>query len=128
KQTKNLVMADRPIANFSIPAGLICTNQELIFENTSTVDANLDFAWEWYLDGLQVSSDENLIMTFSTPSASPQSIALKAETGVVACNSEIAQNVGPVPAGPMLSFSVEGNCVSDSFKFTNTTTDPINTS
>ena len=86
-----------PSANFTVPA-LICLGDTLLLENQSTGGTT----WEWFVDGMSVSTDTNLMYAFpSTGIATVQLIA--DEPG---CSDTLTQMVS-VSNAPLISLGAD---------------------
>ncbi len=111
-----------PSPSFPIPAGLICTNQNYIFSNTSTFDNGSNPTWQWSVNGTNVASTKNL--NYLIPSATAQTILLTAS--IAGCSSQSSQNIPAVQVGPLVGFnSPATGCVSKATSFFNTTTGSV---
>ncbi|NBW35245.1 MAG: PKD domain-containing protein [Cytophagia bacterium] len=104
-----------PSASFTLPTGLICTNNEFSFTNNTVdiFDGNLSF--QWLLDDVPVSTDEDLIYTFN--SGGDKEITLQAS--IPGCSSESVQIITGVGEGPTVDFTLSGNCQNESTLLTN---------
>jgi PKD repeat protein len=121
---KSVPIYDAPIANFSIPAvSPICTNQNYLFNNASTVDPDFATNWEWRVNGSVVSSAEDLSYTFTN--TSNQEIRLKAS--IPGCNDEKIQNIASLVDGPVPDFTFTGHCEDANIVFTDASTGSITT-
>lgn len=110
-----------PTSSFSLPSGLICTNTELTFTN-NTVDAydgNLNY--QWLVDNESVSTDRNLLYTFST--GGDKTLTLRST--IPGCLNESIQVLTGVGEGPVVDFSIEGSCLNETIQFTNASTGSI---
>lgn len=114
-----LSIYDAPIANFVVPlASPLCTNQELLFDNSSVVDPGFPVGWQWTLNGSPIATSEDFLYTFTNTSA--QQIKLK--VSIPGCESEITKNVTTLVTGPRPDFTITGQCEDTNVTFTNATT------
>lgn len=117
----NLIFKDievyQPPGNpsFVLPTGLICTNNEFTFVNNTidNFDGNLSF--QWLLDDVPVSTDEDLLYTFTT--GGDKELTLRAS--IPGCTSESVQVLSGVGEGPIVNFTTDGVCVNESMQLTN---------
>lgn len=115
---KDLIIYNQPVADFNIPVvSPICTNQEYLFANSSTFDALSNPTWEWRLNGVLVSNDQDLMQQFSATSS--QEIRLKAL--IPGCENEVIKNIASVQIGPQTDFSFSNSCQLTPVDFTNAT-------
>ncbi|MGC4022154.1 MAG: PKD domain-containing protein [Cyclobacteriaceae bacterium] len=117
---QSLQIYNAPQASFNLPSvSPICTNQNYIFTNTSTSDQGSGSSWQWSVNGINISSTQDLSYTFS--SSTPQTILLKAS--IPGCSTQSSQNINSLSAGPLVSFSsANTGCMTTTIPFTNTTT------
>lgn len=103
-----------PTSNFTIPnADPFCTNQHLTFNNTSIYDAGSSPAWQWLIDGEQVSTDKDLNYTIG--SKDPKEIKLIAS--IPGCSTETTQTISNILEGPPVDFYYTGNCEGEEIQF-----------
>jgi chitodextrinase len=60
----NIKLYDEPQAAFTVPSGLVCTNNEYMFVNTTSdiYDGLLEYSWK--LDGSEISTSRDLLYIF----------------------------------------------------------------
>ncbi|MBS1978368.1 MAG: PKD domain-containing protein [Bacteroidetes bacterium] len=108
-----------PNANFNLPGSSpICTNAPYTLTNTATFDPGSNPTWEWRLNGNLISTQKDLVTSFSSPTA--QQISLKAF--IPGCNTESIQNIPTVLTGPAVGFNVSDDCMGNTVAFQNVTT------
>jgi PKD repeat protein len=121
--TETVTIYNEPIANFDLPsASPICTNQEYIFDNTTSFDVGSNPSWHWEVNGTPTSTVEDL--TYQIPTATMQDIKLIAT--IPGCSSEVTKTINTVEAGPLADFSFVNDCEDKSITFTNTTVGTVN--
>lgn len=110
-----------PVADFEVPAGVVCTNNAYVISpgTTDTYDGNLTY--QWYVDDNLSSSERNLQYTFLT--TGPKQIRLK--TSIPGCSDEITKTTGAVESGPLVDFTFAGTCEDDLFAFQHQVSDPV---
>lgn len=119
---KAVPIYNAPVADFDLPpASPFCSNQNYLFPNTSNVDSGYPTNWEWRVNGLVVSSAEDLNYTFTN--TANQEIKLNAS--IPGCESEKIENISSLIAGPSPDFSFVGHCENANVVFTNTSTGTI---
>lgn len=104
-----------PSASFTLPTGLICTNNEFTFANNTVDNFDGNLSFQWLLDDVPVSTDEDLLLTFN--SGGDKEITLQAS--IPGCSSESVQIVTGVGEGPSVDFTLAGNCLNESTLLTN---------
>lgn len=115
---KTVTIYNEPVADFDLPsASPICTNQDYLFNNTTSFDVGSNPSWQWEINGIPTSTIEDL--TYEIPTATMQSIKLIAS--IPGCSSEITKTINTVEDGPLADFSFINDCEDKSITFTNTT-------
>ncbi|MBY0435303.1 MAG: PKD domain-containing protein, partial [Cyclobacteriaceae bacterium] len=115
---KPIAIYNSPIADFTIPSvNPFCTNQNYSFSNISGFDVGSNPSWEWRLNGLLISTQQNL----STPFMSATSQEIRLRAIIPGCSNEMIKTIPIVKAGPQVNFSVNDNCQNSQVLFTNNT-------
>ena len=116
---KSLQIFNAPVAEFSLPSITpICTNQDHLLSNISTLDPGSNPSWEWRLNGILVSTQKDLTTSFNTTSS--QEIRLKAL--IPGCENEKIQTIASVTEGPLVNFVAADDCQGNDVAFYNSTT------
>ena len=110
-----------PIPDFSLPSGLLCTNNEFTFSNTTPDPYNGNLSYQWYVDDNPVSTERDFQYSFTT--TGPKEIRMT--TSIPGCSSEFSQTTSPIEAGPAVDFSYSGNCEGEMFYFHNELTETV---
>jgi len=119
---KQIAIFNKPAAEFNLPVvAPVCTNQEYVFTNQTLFEAASNPAWEWRVNDIVVSTQQNLQYTFT--SATSQEVKLK--TLIPGCEDEIAKNLPTVFAGPRPDFTISGQCEDANVTFTNTSSGTV---
>lgn len=119
---KSVAIYNEPVSDFDIPAvNPLCTNQNFIFNNTSTFDVGYVPTWEWKINGSLITNNEDLAYAFSN--TSNQEIRLKAL--IPGCENEMIKNITTLEDGPLANFSFSGQCEDDNVTFTNSTSGTV---
>lgn len=113
---------DSPVASFTLPSGLICTNNQFTFINTTSGNFDDIISYQWSVQNNEVSTDEDLKYTFT--SEGDQTIKLKAS--IPGCSSEITKFLSGVQPGPAVDFTSSGNCEDKPVKFENAVVETVN--
>ncbi|MFM9839734.1 MAG: PKD domain-containing protein [Cyclobacteriaceae bacterium] len=113
-----------PIPSFTLPSGLICTNQNYQFTNTSTFDVGSSPIWQWNVNGANAAITTNL--NYVIPTANSQAITLAAT--IQGCTAQVSKNLPSIQIGPLVGFnSFATGCLGSLSTFTNTTTGTVTT-
>ncbi|WP_343030492.1 PKD domain-containing protein, partial [Fulvivirga aurantia] len=115
--TKTLTIYEEPVGSFTSPAGVVCTNQVVTFNNTTPDNFEGNESFEWQIDGASVSTDRDLDYEFD----SGGSFEVKLITSIPGCSNEITENFNVI-AGPAPDFTVDDSCVGTLFQFNNVST------
>lgn len=120
---RELSMYNEPLANFSLPGvSPICSNQTYQFLNTTQYDTELNPSWQWFLNGVPVSSSFNLESSFSNPISQ----TIKLVSSIPGCANEVVKVIPSVNEGPVVDFSFTGQCQDTPVGFVNQSTGSIN--
>ena len=111
-----------PSSAFTLPTGLICTNQNYMFTNTTTFGIGSSPTWQWNVNGTNFAITKNL--EYSIPTATFQTITLNAT--IPGCTSQSTQTISSVEEGPLAGFTQPNNyCQAVSIPFTNATSGSV---
>jgi PKD repeat protein len=116
-----LTIYNAPVADFTAPAGLVCTNNELLFQNSTADNFDGLLAYKWNVDNVQVGVGEDLNYAFS----SDGNHTVKLIAHIPGCSSEKIEAVADVKTGPVSSFDVNGSCEKQDVFFDNQSTGAI---
>lgn len=119
---KIISIYNEPITDFQMPIVTpFCSNQNYLFDNTSTIDVGYPATWQWKVNGIDVSSDEDLNFAFT--STTNQDISLTAS--IPGCDNEIVKSISSLQEGPIVDFLFEGQCEDENVTFTNNSSGSI---
>jgi PKD repeat protein len=104
-----------PVADFILPTGLICTNNQFSFVNSTSDNFEGNLSFQWLLDDTPVSTDVDLVYTFT--SGGDKELTLQAS--IPGCTSESVQVLTGIGEGPTVDFTAEGICLNESIQFNN---------
>ena len=113
--TKTIKIYAPPVAGFNLPTGLICTNNEFTFTNTTTDNFDGKLTYEWFVDNILQSTARDLKYIFIDIGDKP----IKLKTAIPGCSSELTQSVLNVQSGPVVGFTYAGKCEDENILFTN---------
>ncbi len=120
---KEITIYNRPSANFSLPSGLICTNNEFTFFNTTPDNFDGNLTYQWLIDDVPLSTQRHLLHTFTT--GGDKEISLQAS--IPGCSSESVQVLTGVGEGPVVDFTIDGTCLNESVQLLNASQGDIGT-
>jgi PKD repeat protein len=95
-----------PIASFSLPSGLLCTNSEFTFTNTTADIYEDNLLYQWFVGSSQVATTRDLKYVFE----SVGSKTIKLITSIPGCSSESVQVTSGLQAGAIIDFLFSGKC------------------
>ena len=113
--SKSLIVYEEPDASFSLPPGLICSNNEFTFLNTTVDNFDGNLTYQWLVDDVPTSTERDFLHTFTT--GGDKEITL--QTSIPGCSNEVAQILPGVGEGPIVDFAVEGVCLNENIQMTN---------
>ena len=114
---KPITIYNKPIPNFSLPIGSLCSNTPIPFINTPTGESGDSVTWSWDFNGEGNSSEKEPSFIFT--SSGSKSITLAAS--IPGCNNQFDSTI-TILSGPQASFEFENTCFDDLTQFTNTST------
>lgn len=104
--SKTIKLYDPPSADFAMPPNVLCTNNEIVFINNTNDAYEGNLSYQWYVDDLFVSIEQDLHYTFTSIGA--KEIRLKAS--IPGCGDERNKTTADVRPGPVLDFAINGTC------------------
>lgn len=113
--TVDLKLYVQPVAAFTVPSGLVCTNNEYTFVNNTAGNYDNLLAYSWSIDGTQVSTSRDLLYTFSN--TGNEDITL--DVSIPGCSDEITKSITGIDSGPTVAFTFVGQCEGEEISFTN---------
>jgi PKD repeat protein len=117
-----LSILNQPQADFSFPlASPVCTNQAYRFENNSAFDDAFTPNWQWSVNDMPVSSDDDFLFSFNDTGG--KTIKLKAT--IPGCENEAEKIIDSVLEGPSVDFTYDGQCEDEAVVFLNTTSGDV---
>jgi len=114
---KEITIYNSPVASFTVPGGLLCSNNPLQITNTSSFDPGSPTTWEWdFGDGTAFSNLQAPVHTYA--SEGNYTITLTAE--LPTCVSIYTVDV-IIQEGPATSFTFQNSCNGDPIQFNDET-------
>ncbi|HEY5826011.1 MAG TPA: PKD domain-containing protein [Cyclobacteriaceae bacterium] len=110
-----------PTASFDSPSGLICTNNEFTFFNSTSDNFDGNLSYEWRVDGTLKSTARDLQYAFTSQSDQ----VVKLITFIPGCSDEESQTVQNIKSGPTVGFTITGQCEDESIGFLNSSSGDI---
>lgn len=118
---KTIKIYDPPSSVFTSPSGLICTNNEFTFANSTIDNFDGNLTYQWLVNDQPVSTLRDLQYSFT--GIGDQSVKLI--SSIPGCASEATQVISNVQSGPTVGFNVTGVCEEETITFTNTSSGNI---
>jgi PKD repeat protein len=112
---KSIKVYDQPSSTFTLPPGLICTNNEFTFTNNTVDNFDGNLTYQWYVDNNLEANSRDLKYTFS----SGGNLDIKLKTSIPGCSSELTQTLNNIQSGPTVNFDYVGQCENELITFTN---------
>lgn len=119
--SKEIMIYSPPVADFILPPGLICTNNEFTFTNMTIDSFEGNLAYQWLVNNEPQSNARDF--NFSFAEQGDQQIKLIAS--IPGCSSELTKALLNVQTGPSVGFSFVGKCEEEVIAFTNQSTGAI---
>lgn len=110
-----------PQASFTLPSGIVCTNNEFVFTNATQGVYDGLLTYQWILNNEQVSTQRDLNYTFTSGGDKE----IKLVTSIPGCSSEFIQTIPDVGEGPVVNFDISGKCAGEPISFNNQSTGDI---
>ena len=118
---KNIKIYDPPSSSFTLPTGLICTNNEFTFTNNTIDNFDGNLTYQWYVDNNPEATTRDLKYVFLANGNKN----IKLKTSIPGCSSEVVKTLNNVQAGPTVGFDYTGKCENELTQFTNTSSGDI---
>lgn len=118
---ENIRIYDPPIADFLMPSGLICTNNQFTFLNNTADVFDGYLSYQWYVDNNPVGTARDLQHTFLSTGVK----TIKLKTSIPGCFSEVTQSTSAIQAGPTVDFLVAGKCIGEEIQFTSNISETV---
>jgi PKD repeat protein len=112
---KPIKIYDPPDAQFTLPLGLICTNNEFAFTNNTLDNFDGNLSYEWLVNDVLESTARDFNYAFTA--GGDQQVKLK--TSIPGCSDELTQTLLNVQIGPVVNFSYTGKCEEEAILFAN---------
>jgi PKD repeat protein len=119
--SKSIQLYNQPSASFTSPTGLLCTNNQFTFANTTPDNFDGNLSYQWQVDGQNVSTSRDLNITFTTTGAK----VITMQASIPGCSDQDVQVTSPVETGPFVDFSVSGKCLAEITNLTNNSSGSI---
>lgn len=113
-------VVDPTIPDFTVPTGIVCSNQAQTITNTSTGNTEMGLPWLWeYYKDLDIKIGETTAKdgSFSFPAVGTYSIKLTA--GYTGCQNSITKSITVNTQAPSANFAVSNFCLGAPTVFTN---------
>ena len=114
---QEITIFEEPVPDFTVPAGLKCSNQALLFSNTTPGDYGDAISWTWDFGDGGNSTAKDPEHSF----AAAGTYNVKLTASIPGCTTETTISVD-VSEGPMVDYSFANECLNNSITFTNNTT------
>ncbi len=105
-----------PIPEVGFQHALICRNDSIVFQDTSSVENGDLLSWSWYVDSVLTSSAKNPTLVFNQAGEFTIQQVVGAEGE---CSSSIERTVSVLEL-PDVDFEIQGNCIGENYQFINT--------
>ncbi len=119
--TKSVEIYNAPVASFTLPTGLLCTNNEFAFINTTPDNFDGNLTYQWLIDNQLTSTTRDMLAAF----ASEGSKDITLQTFIPGCSDVVTQNIANVIEGPLTNFSFSGQCEDEDITFINTSSGTV---
>lgn len=113
--SKSITVYNDPVPDFSVPAGLLCTNNNYTFSNLTPDAFAGNLTYQWFVNGNTETTTRDLTYAFSSNGAQ----SIKLVTSIPGCSAETTKVTSNVEAGPVVDFLAVGNCQQTAVIFTN---------
>lgn len=107
-----------PTADFQVPSGLVCTNNDFTFTNSVTDIYEGSLSYQWFVGATQVSTTRDLVYAFNSTGSND----VKLVTSIPGCSSNVTKTISGILPGPSAGYTIDGQCQATTVNFTNTST------
>jgi PKD repeat protein len=119
--TQSLKIYTPPVADFQLPTGLVCTNNEFTFNNQVPDIYDGLLTYKWLVDGAQQSTDRDLVFAFN--SVANKDVELI--TSIPGCSDNEPKTITGILPGPTVDYDIDGHCQNTDVNFVNHSTGSI---
>jgi PKD repeat protein len=113
--THSLKIYPPPVADFQVPSGLVCTNNEFTFTNRVTDIYDGHLTYQWIVDGTPASTARDLVFAFG--SVSDKNVELVAT--IPGCSDNEPKTITGLLPGPEVDYDINGHCQNTNVNFVN---------
>ena len=121
KFDNTITIRNPPTASFTLPTGLICTNNEFTFTNNTIDNFEGNLTYQWFVDNNQEATTRDLKYSFLAVGNK----VVKLIASIPGCFSESTQALNNVQTGPTVGFEFTGKCQNELVQFTNNSSGDI---
>lgn len=118
---KEIEIYNTPVSSFTLPSGLLCTNNEFTFVNTTPDSFDGNLTYQWLIDNQPISTTRDLLAAFTSPGSHDVTL----QTFIPGCSDGVTQNMSGIIEGPLTDFSFSGQCQDETITFTNTSSGTV---
>lgn len=115
RSIRSIKIYSPPDAQFTLPTGLICTNNQFSFTNQTVDNFDGNLQYQWLVDNTAVSTVRDLQYAFT----SLGDHTVKLITSIPGCSDEQSQTLPGVKGGPTVGFTISGQCETLAVNLTN---------
>ncbi|HET9746626.1 MAG TPA: PKD domain-containing protein, partial [Chitinophagaceae bacterium] len=115
---KQVRVGSKPLANFQIFD--TCSARPVRVINQSTNAVGMINQWTWMLDGLVISTDQQPVLSLSTPGLHTVKLVVKTNIG---CESDTVTKTFMIKLTPTIDLQVADGCIKSPLNFSGTQTD-----
>jgi PKD repeat protein len=119
--SRSLKIYSQPVADFTTPSGLVCTNNAFTFNNLVTDNYDGLATYQWLVDGTQKSTQRDF--SYSFPDVGDKTVKLIAT--IPGCSDENSKSITGLLPGPTGAFTITGQCQNHNIGFNNQSSGPI---
>jgi PKD repeat protein len=119
--SRDVTIYDQPSADFTVPSGLVCTNNEFTFTNTTNDVFDGNLTYQWFVNNVSVAATRDLKFPFSVQGDNE----VRLIASIPGCFSDVSHTVANVQSGPTVSFTSSGVCNGKAVSFNNSSTGSI---
>lgn len=121
KTEKTIKLYDEPVADFTTPAGLVCTNNKYTIVNNTSGNYDGILQYSWMIDGSEVSTARDLEYTFTSTGNEDVELTVT----IPGCSDNLTKTINNIDSGPTVGFTFTGQCENSAVAFTNNSSGSI---
>ena len=120
--TETVVIWPLPAVNYNVSDLVSCVNDLVEFTDASTIpEPYANVAWEWFINGLSVGSEQNLALSFAEPGSYDVGLVVTSGNACIDTLNSVGQiTINPLPVAGFYPLPMHTGILEPEIQFTDT--------